>query len=90
MFGDLSKFITDEILEKYDRVLNKGHLAIYKNNEKVKQYYLLPYSGVSYKEVFESKHHYGFDEIEGLDKLYKENSISQYIPNKSIVADINF
>lgn len=36
IFGDLSKFITDEILDKYDRVLNKGHLAIHKNNEQVK------------------------------------------------------
>ena len=90
IFGDLTKFITDEILDKYDRVLNKGHLTIYKNNEKVKQYYLLPYSGVNYKDVFESKHHYGFDETAGLDRLYRENNLSQYIPQKPIVADINF
>lgn len=51
---------------------------------------MLPYSGVNYKYVFESKYHYVFDEIAGLDKLYKENNICQYIPNKPIVADINF
>lgn len=90
IFGDLSKFITDEILQKYDRVLNKGHLTIYKNNKRVKEYYLLPYSGEGYKEVFESKYHYGFDETAGLDKLYRENNLSQYIPEKPIVADINF
>lgn len=90
IFGDLSKFINDEILEKYDRVLNKGHLTIYKNNAKVKEHYLLPYSGASYKEVFESRYHYGFDETAGLDKLYRENNIMQYIPNEPIVADINF
>lgn len=90
VFGDLSKFITDDILEKYDRILNKGHLTIYKNNEKVNNYYKLPYSGPSYKEVFESKYHFGFDEIAGVDKLYKENKLSQWIPNKPIIADINF
>lgn len=90
VFGDLSKFITDDILEKYDRILNKGHLTIYKNNEKVNNYYKLPYSGPSYKEVFESKYHFGFDEIAGLDKLYKENKLSQWIPQRPIIADINF
>lgn len=90
IFGDISKFITDDILEKYERILNKGHLTIYKNNEKVKKYYKLPYNGPSYKEIFESKYHYGFDEVSGLDILYKENMLSQWIPTKNIIADINF
>lgn len=90
IFGDLSKYITDDILNKYDRVLNKGHLTIYKNNKKVNNYYILPYSGENYKYIFESKYHYGFDESAGLDKLYKENKLTQYIPKIPIIADINF
>lgn len=90
IFGDLSKFITDEVLNKYDRVLNKGHLTIYKNNDVINDYYLLNYSGLNYKEIFESKYHYGFDEIAGFDKLYKENNLPQYIPRDPVIADISF
>ncbi|MGU8962052.1 DUF6625 family protein [Clostridium perfringens] len=90
IFGDLSKYITDDILENYDRIFNKGHLTIYKNNDIVNNYYKLDYSGVNYKDIFKSKYHYGFDESAGFDKLYKENNISQYICSKPIIADIDF
>lgn len=90
IFGDLSKFISDEILESNDRILNKGHLTIYKNNEKVNNYYKLPYSGVNYKKILESKYHYGFDEMAGMDKIFKENNLIEYKPLKTVIADINF
>lgn len=90
IFGDLSKFIDDDLLDNYDRILSKGHLTIFKNNELVNKYYELNYSGINYKEVFASKHHYGFDEISGLDKIYQENNLSNYIPKPPIIADINF
>ncbi len=90
IFGDLSKFIDDDLLDNYDRILSKGHLTIFKNNEAVNKYYELNYTGVNYKEVFTSKYHYGFDEISGLDKIYKENNLAQYIPNPPIIADIDF
>ena len=90
IFGDLSNFITDEILDKNDRVLNKGHLMIFKNNESVNKVYELSYSGENYKYVLKSKYHYGFDENAGLDKIYNENKLAQYIPKNIIIADINF
>ena len=90
IFGDLSKFISDEILDKNDRVLNKGHLMIFKNTEFVNKAYELPYSGENYKYILKSKYHYGFDESAGLDKIYNENKLSQYIPKDTIIADIDF
>lgn len=90
IFGDLSKFINDDILDKYDRVYNKGHLTIYKNNKNVNEYYKLEYDGPNYKEIFKSKYHYGFDEIAGLDKIYKKYNLKQYISKNIQVADIAF
>lgn len=90
IFGDLSNFITDDLLDGYERIFTKGHLTIYKNSKKVNQYYKLPYSGVEYKNIYNSKYHYGFDEVSGMDKIFKEHNLSQYNPKKTIIADIDF
>ena len=39
IFGDLSKFITTNILKKNDKILENGHLTIYKNSEQAKYLY---------------------------------------------------
>ena len=31
IFGDIRKFLTDEILQQYDKIFKLGHLSLYKN-----------------------------------------------------------
>ena len=35
IFGDLSRFITTDILEKHDKIYQLGHLTLYRNNKEV-------------------------------------------------------
>lgn len=48
IWGDIRKFITDEILEKYDRVLTHGHCSLFRNTQEVNKAYrtLDPKGGV--------------------------------------------
>ena len=35
VFGNISRFLTDDLLESYDRIFTHGHLTLYRNNELV-------------------------------------------------------
>ncbi len=64
IFGDLSSFITDNYLNKFD-ILSfypgflSGPFCIYRNNNQIKELYK---QSVNYPEVFKSVKHFGFDE----------------------------
>jgi len=88
IWGNLSKFITDDKLQKYDRLFDLGHLSIYKNTDIVNDYYKKEYSGLDYKTILESPHHFGFDENKGMNLIYKENYIPMLVEN--VCADINY
>ena len=88
IWGDLEVFITDELLEKYDRLFRFGHLSIYKNTLNVNNYFRKNYSGLSYKTILSNPNHFGFDESKGITLLYKDNNLPQY--DYVCCADINF
>lgn len=88
IWGDLKKFITDERLAKYDRILDRGHLSIYKNSKAVNGYYKSPYSGIDYRTILAAEEHFGFDEMRGLNQIYSENGYSCW--NEPVAADISF
>jgi hypothetical protein len=85
LFGDLSKFITDDILSSYKKVLARGHLTLYRNESTVNAAYRSSKT-IDYKEIFESQNCYLFDEWFGIYKIFEEHGIDQY--NKEIMADI--
>ncbi|MCM0647413.1 hypothetical protein NBE98_03355 [Clostridium swellfunianum] len=88
IYGDLPKYITDDLLNKYDKVFNKGHLTIYKNTEEVNGRYKLDNPYFDYKAILESEKHYGLDENRGLPRIYKFYNIN-YIDNPKQIVDIN-
>ena len=45
IFGNLRYFITDEILDKYDKISWRGHLTLFKNNPKINNAYKIEYPG---------------------------------------------
>ena len=87
IFGDLDKFITDEILEKYDKILSLGHLSLYRNTNECNEYYKKNGSKCgNYKEIFTNQQGYAFDEKGGIYQIYKVNNLPMY--DKMIYADI--
>ena len=67
IFGNIKKFITDDILEEYEKINIHGHLSIYKNNEKMRVLYKRKYKDlVNYKNAFSTNWIYHFDEYPGM------------------------
>ena len=78
MWGDISKFITDDLLEKYERIGTKGHASLYKNTKEVNSRYKTIVSDLAnYKLVFSGKTEYSFDE-NGMDEIYDYLNIPYY------------
>lgn len=90
IFGDLKKFITDDILNQYDRLFSLGHLSLYKNNKKINEMFMKKInSKYRYKEVYQAKNMCVFDEWsrESVNYIFLENNISIFF--KNVIADIN-
>ncbi|MCD8039317.1 MAG: hypothetical protein LUE96_09575, partial [Lachnospiraceae bacterium] len=52
VFGDIRSFVTDTVLEKYDRIYTYGHLCLYRNNTLMKNVYKMPGMIYSLDEIF--------------------------------------
>lgn len=88
IFGDLGKYITDELLNKYDKIYNNGHLTIYRNIKEVNERYKADNPYFNYRFILENKKHYGFDESRGIQRIYDLYNINYY-KKSSDIADIN-
>ncbi|HPT68375.1 MAG TPA: hypothetical protein PLI94_10120 [Bacillota bacterium] len=88
IFGDIRKYITDDLLNSYDKILPLGHLSIYRNNEENNSRFKLSGSLVGdYKKVFTTDKSFAFDETRGIYQIYKTNFLPVY--DKRIFADIS-
>ena len=71
MWGNIRKFYTDEILERYDRIGFQGHSTLMRNTEDNNNIYRTIVPGeINYVDVFSGKSDYSFDE-NGMDSIYK-------------------
>ena len=93
IWGNIRKFITDEILESNDRILTHGHCSLFRNNQEVNKAYrtLDPKGCMDYKEVFSTEKLWAFDEWAlhnggGYAEIQKRNNIAVY--DAPIFADI--
>ena len=88
VWGDLRKFLNENVLSKYDKIYPLGHLALYRNNEAMKRAFMLPGSEKGeYDQIFTSDKHFAFDELRGIYKILEKNNIPQY--DKYEFADIS-
>lgn len=85
MWGDIRKFYTEELLERFDRVGRGGHSSIYKNTEEVNTRYrtIVP-NTLSYKDVFSGQSDWSFDE-NGMDAIYHHLGLSYYTDDKILM-----
>ena len=81
IFGDLRKFLTEDILAAYPKILCRGHLCLYRNTSEVSRYFMREAPGVSaYREVFQSGRtdQFTFDEWRGVYALFRYHNIPQF------------
>lgn len=78
IWGNIRKFITEEILEKYEKIGFQGHSTIYKNTKEVNERYktIIP-NEINYIDIFKGKIKYSFDE-NGMETIYNYLNIPYY------------
>ena len=64
IWGNIRHFVTDELLDQYDRICNQGHCSIYRNSPRVNSLYrtLDPHGCYDWHEVYSNDRNYAFDE----------------------------
>lgn len=78
IFGDVRKFMTEEILKKNDVIGYLGHFTLYRNIKKINYLFMLPGSLFDYKVVFSNEECYAFDELTGIKKIVEKNNINHF------------
>lgn len=75
IFGDIRKFFTDKILDKYDLIGYYGHCTIIRNDNKANRMFECT---ERYKEVFKNEQNCGFDEglnDESINDIFLDNKM---------------
>lgn len=84
IFGCYENFLTDEILEKNNKIFQNGHLTLYKNNDFVNKIF---FQDEKIQEIFSSNVSFVYDEVMGIQKKFDELNIKTY--KKHPFADIS-
>lgn len=88
IFGDLRACFNRKRLWDYDKFLSLGHLSLYRNTAEVLSRYMLPTSArVSYREAFCSAPSVAFDEVDGINAVYREYGFPLF--EERVFADIS-
>lgn len=86
ILGDLKSFLSDELLERYDKLFCLGHFILYKNNYENNRLFMKAVNGqVWYKESFSTYKTTVFDETYGDDKNI--NTIFRHYNKKIFIED---
>ena len=88
--GNLNHFITEEMLEKYDKIFSLGHLSLFKNNTENNKRFMLEYNGTKrYREVFENPENVVFDEWKpgNINEIFLQSGVPIFLDN--LCADID-
>lgn len=89
VFGDLRKFLREEILRDYPKILCRGHFCLYRNTREINRYFMLEAPGViSYRVAFQSGRidQVGFDEWRGVYAILRYHNIPQF--HSEFIVDV--
>ncbi len=79
IFGDLRKFLREDILAAHDKILCRGHLTLYRNTSEANRHFMKDCPGVRpYREVFQAGQPYQFDEWHGMHLIYRYHNLPQF------------
>lgn len=93
IYGDLRRFITEDLLEQYDRVFSFGHLSLFRNTEEINKTFKRNVADCFYyKDVFSTSNSCTFDEwgrngIGGYYQICVDAGMKIY--NEIVCADID-
>lgn len=87
IFGDIRKFMTEDILQQNDVIGYLGHFTLYRNKKEINESFKKEGSLFNYKEVFSTDEWYAFDEVTGIKQIVLKNKISHYY-NQEDMADL--
>lgn len=95
IFGDIRDFITEEILERYDKILEQGNFTLYRNTDDVKNLFRQSMSrhnmAYPYKAAFRCNYACYFDEYMGMNILgWKNPRILRDQTEERIVLDFSW
>lgn len=63
IWGDIGKFITDDVLDRFDKIGELGHCTVIRNSDRTNKAFLHSYGGTPrYQEVFQNEANCSFDE----------------------------
>lgn len=67
IWGNIRKFVTEELLDKYDKLFTHGHFVLYRNTTEVNNWFreLPQIPDHTWKQVFQSDESWAFDEAGG-------------------------
>ena len=86
IFGDLQYFFEKYDLYSYDKFGTLGHLALYKNSDKMNNLYKTIYENLDYRNVFTNEDNCAFDELCGIYRIHKHMNVRLF--TKRIFVDI--
>lgn len=72
IYGNLRKYLTEDLFEAYDHIFGRGHFSIYRNNESVNREYR-NVKRPTYQQVFTYNEGRAFDEYCGTSKHWIDN-----------------
>ena len=79
IYGDLRKFLPEDILEKNERIYCLGHMSLYKNNDKINNIFKNKLDEeTNYKNIFTKERAFSFDEM-GIIRIMDKEYIKMYI-----------
>ena len=87
IWGALSDFVTEELLDRYDKLFGRGHFSLYRNCPLINGLYRTEVDGKPmYREIFQDEKSRLFDEWTGIDRIFQIRGIPIY--DSPVVADI--
>jgi len=88
IFGKISSFLTEEILSQNDKIFSVGHFTIYRNARHVNMYFTKSHPSLDYQDIFRDPNHRGFDEHEGVNKIWQLHG-GRFFENEKLILDID-
>lgn len=72
IYGNIRKFMTEEILSAYPRILNSGHTILYRNIPEVNSYYRTQ-TYLDHRAILSDPKNHSFDEWPGLSECWRRD-----------------
>ncbi|MDF4015986.1 hypothetical protein QSU93_00580 [Limosilactobacillus fermentum] len=76
IYGNINKFISDDLIKKYDKIMLLGHMSVYKNTKENNRRFMSDSNAdFNYKDVYSSSQFFNFEEVAtgSIARIYRFN-----------------